>query len=157
MNIFQHYLWFFGIRFHLWTFLVLGAQLLYMLYRHWKISLDGVVVSVLSVTFSIHFYETIHGFFSWKAVGVVGASLWKFNIPVILGLPIMLYFYNKKHDIIHPVFLYLIASLVYLLGSMMQLFYSGFFSSLEHNFVWGLSKLCASVFVVSLFGDRHTG
>lgn len=151
MTIFQHYLWLFGMRFHLWTALVLGGQLLYMLYITRKCGVNSLVVSVISVTLSIHFYETIHGIFDYMARQEVGASLWKFNIPVVVGMVIMLRFYNKVCSVVKPNIRLVVPIFCAHISVMVFLLMTGFFGVFNHGPMWGLSKITLSLFVLSLF------
>ena len=150
MNIFDYYIYLPFVRFHLWTASVLLIQLLFVFHMKRKYGIWGLVFATLSVTFSIHFYETAHGLSEYYLMGYVGQSLWFFNIPVLFLMSVLMYYWNTSHKIMTKD---LKRSFIILCGFIMNMYWlisTGFFPDYDYNLAWGTSKLMASFFTRSL-------
>ncbi len=151
MNIFDYYIYLPFVRFHLWTASILLFQLVMVFYMKRKYGIWGLVFAMLSVTFSIHFYETAHGLSEYFIMGYVGQSLWFFNIPVLFLMSVLMYYWNTNHKIMtdnfkHPLILFLL-----FIANIYCLVSTGFFPDYDYNLAWGVSKIMATTLTISLF------
>ena len=156
MNIFDYYIYLPFVRFHLWTAALLILQFLIVLYINRRYGIWGAVFSMLSVTFSIHFYETIHGLTEYLVMGYVGASLWFINMPILFITVMLMYYWNSSHRVVSKARKRTSILLVGFLLNICWLVSTGFFPDFDFNLAWGLSKVMASLFTLSLFWRRNS-
>lgn len=151
MNIFDYYVYLPFVRFHLWTALILILQFLVVFYVKRRYGVWGLVFSMLSVTFSIHFYEVIHGLTEYYTMGYVGASLWFINMPILLLTTMLICYWNFSHSLVSGNLRRSFIILTGFLLNMIWLVSTGFFPDFDFNLSWGLSKVMATLFTLSLF------
>ena len=92
-----------------------------------------------------------HGLTEFITIGSVGKSLWLMNIPMVI-LCFSLWYYMFYEPIDYAPKMFLIFSGL-LICSLFGLVFMGFFSfnRFDYNWLWGLSKIFASIAIMFLF------
>jgi hypothetical protein len=147
-------LWLFGISFHATTFIILCLTFITNITLKIRQDMDlphTLVHSIALVTFTIHFYESIHAIAEFVYTDHLSSSILVLNIPVTIATFIILYWIQKP--VPRPLLLLLSLPLVPTIFIVMG--YCDFFTlGFPKTNAWVVSKILVSLVTISFFGVR---
>ncbi len=138
------YIYFLGVRFHLFTALLIGLTFAAGLGLLGRVKpLNRVVASTALCAFAVHLYETFHACAQYVFTGETGwSSLLAINVPsVILSLLVVRRYGNLGRGGCIPAF----SALIGLVSALWIMGVQGFFTTWEYSPVWAVSKIMASL------------
>ena len=141
------YVYAFGVRFHLYTSLLLGiTALVGWLFMDRAKPLNRLVGVAAVCAFVVHLYEVFHAAGEYLFMGYTGLSILTINVPsVILALLVLRRFVGVK-----PRLRWVFSALLGLGLAVGIMGYQGFYASYDYGLMWAAGKVVASFAGLSL-------
>jgi hypothetical protein len=136
------YVYVFGVRFHLYTAVLLGFTLLVGWLLLGRVKPLGRLVGVAALgAFVVHLYEVFHASGEWLFTGTTGLSVLTINIPsVVLALLVL-----RRYAGVKPRLVSTFSALLGLGLAVLIMGYQGFYQTLNYDAVWAAGKIMASL------------